>query len=277
MGCHCQNQDSVITVVWFFFHFLSTLNVSSRESEKLRHSSFHLVPSGIPHFLLLLFGNWVRSGMRGWDRVYIYIFERPYIFLFYSYKHCPATNIIWWLTPLPHSHTHQHKEKHGHRHIKWVMYTIHLLITQKKTWFGIFLLVINRFTFQHPHQKLILISYGLWVDFSIPLPLDPPTIYKRLKCKALCMFPISIKRLIITLDTLMSESGWLSDKKAFVHIVNVYIMFIFAVVSFISIHLNFRGNSSKIYKHLRHDTRTTSKAFILKDSYSLQNTSVLYR
>lgn len=71
--------------------------------------------------------------------------------------------------------------------------------------------------------------------------------------------------------------GWLSDKKAFVHIVNVYIMFIFAVVSFISIHLNFRGNSSKIYKHLRHDTRTTSKSFILKDSYSIQNTSVLYR
>ena len=42
MGCHCQNQDSVITVVWFFFHFLSTLNVSSREFEKLGHSSFHL-------------------------------------------------------------------------------------------------------------------------------------------------------------------------------------------------------------------------------------------
>lgn len=29
------------------------------------------------------------------------------------------------------------------------------------------------------HQKLILNSYGLWVDFSIPLPLDPPTIYKH--------------------------------------------------------------------------------------------------
>lgn len=184
MGCHCQNQDSVITVVWFFFHFPSTLNVSSRESEsqtKLRHSSFHLCAFWNSSFSVWGCYYYLGVGVgRVWgDGGYIYIFERPYIFLFYSYKHCPATNIIWWLTPLPHSHTHQHKEKHGHRHIKWVMYTIHLLITQKKTWFGIFLLVINRFTFQHPHQKLILISYGLWVDFSIPLPLDPPTIYKH--------------------------------------------------------------------------------------------------
>ena len=183
MGRHCQNQDSVITVVWFFFHFPSTLNVSSRESEsqtKLRHSSFHLCAFWNSSFSVWGCYYYLGIGVgRGWGMGVTYIYLKDLTFSCFTVTSTAQLQISYdgW-----HPY-HIHTEKHGHRH---AYYTFTDHTKENMVWY--FMLVMNRLSFQHPHQKFILISYGLWVDFQYPSPYIHQRFiniyYHRLKCKA---------------------------------------------------------------------------------------------